>query len=101
VLLATTLGLLFDLVEAVSSLVLVFGREAISVVLELCREATTTSVVRAGFEVLLTSSTGLESERGTELDGGCSLEAMEGTSSATGEELRFPHFDGLSAQAST
>lgn len=99
--LVTTLGLVFVLVEAVCPLVLGFGRDAISVVLEFCLEETITSEVRTGFELLLTSSAGLESERGTALDGGCSLEAMAGTSSATGVELRFPHFDGLSAQAST
>ena len=84
-----------------------FGLEVTSFFLDatstsLFLDATSTSPVRTGVEVLLTSVGGLESERGTALAGGCSFEAMlGGTSSDTGEEFLFPHFDGLSAQDST
>lgn len=104
VVLATTFGLVFDLVETVSSLALDFVRETTSVVLVgfgFCLAATSTSVVRTGFVELLTISTGFESERGTALEGGCSFEAMAGTSSETDGEFRLPHFEGVSAQAST
>jgi hypothetical protein len=64
-------------------------------------EATSTSPLRVGFDGGGVILTGGESESGTAFEGGCSLDAMEGTSSETGAELRFPHFEGLSAQAST
>lgn len=70
---------------------------------DLLLEATSISLLRVGLVGEEASFTGAESDSGIALDGGCSFEAMAGGgSSATGAgELRLPHFDGLSAQAST